>query len=373
VEPHATSRFAVSDAGWQFGALAYSSPATVNVPNREGAFVQISGRAATVHDKESPEELSPVTRWRIGGAGTGGADSDVSGSPYFGLSTAGRGVVEIGAIGFEDLANTTSIRAGTLTLHYVDEVAAETPEITVLQDVAGDGSAMAVSGGSFEAGNLAVVGPEVVRVVAVQPDGVLTVERGTFGSGASTLTAGSRVFQLCSRTVIMPFVQGFFGTPASGGYSYPIQLPNVRVVAAEMFMTNSVGNSETGTFGFTANPEHGLRTLSGGQLTLQVSGFLAIQTSAVPPLRVGATHSVRDILAMLGRPSSAGPVLVRITKNGEQYCDLTIAAGQRFSNIVSGTTVSPLRENDELGLDIISISQSGDSTPGSDLTVTVRL
>ena len=38
------------------------------VPNRENAVVHISGRAANVHDRECSYELSPLTRWTIGGA-----------------------------------------------------------------------------------------------------------------------------------------------------------------------------------------------------------------------------------------------------------------------------------------------------------------
>ena len=37
----------------------------------------------------------------------------------------------------------------------------------------------------------------------------------------------------------MAFAQDFFGSPASGSYAYPITIPDVRIAAAELFMTNS--------------------------------------------------------------------------------------------------------------------------------------
>ncbi len=83
VVPDASSFFVVAEAGWQFGALAKSSPVQFAVPNRGGETVQVCGRAANVNDLECSSELSTVTRWQIGGSGT--SDADVPPLPYFGL------------------------------------------------------------------------------------------------------------------------------------------------------------------------------------------------------------------------------------------------------------------------------------------------
>ena len=61
-------------------------------------------------------------------------------------------------------------------------------------------------------------------------------------------------------------------------------LPDVRVGAAEFFVTNVRGNGPVATAAFGATTDQGLRTLSGGQLSIQVDGYLAIQTDAAPPL-----------------------------------------------------------------------------------------
>ena len=84
----------------------------------------------------------------------------------------------------------------------------------------------------------------------------------------------------------MPFVNGFFGSPASGSYSNSIFLPDVRVGAAELFVTNSIREGPVAGGASGATTDEGLRTLAGGQMSIQVEGYLAIQTDAAPPLIV---------------------------------------------------------------------------------------
>ena len=106
---------------------------------------------------------------------------------------------------------------------------------------------------------------------------------------------------------ILPFAQDFFGSPASGSYAFPITIPDVRIAAAELFMTNSRGNSSVAAESFTDTTDLGLRTLSGGQLTIQVEGPLAIQTNAAPPLLVETSCSVRDVYAVVQDAPSERP------------------------------------------------------------------
>src|SRR4029077_6682612 len=89
LEPEASSDFVVAENGWRFGALARSSPVKFSIPNRSGEVVHLCGRAANVNDEECSAELSTVTRWKIGGAGT--SDSDSPPEPYFGLGLGQRG------------------------------------------------------------------------------------------------------------------------------------------------------------------------------------------------------------------------------------------------------------------------------------------
>jgi len=64
-----------------------------------------------VRDEENAFELSPLTRWRISGASGASLDADIPGQATFGLSPTGRGIVEVSAVGFSNLANTRTISA----------------------------------------------------------------------------------------------------------------------------------------------------------------------------------------------------------------------------------------------------------------------
>ena len=59
--------------------------------------------------------------WSIGG-GAGGGDADIPPAPGFGFAPMGEGSVELVGVGFEDLTNTRSVTAGTLTVLYWDEL-----------------------------------------------------------------------------------------------------------------------------------------------------------------------------------------------------------------------------------------------------------
>ena len=171
----------------------------------------------------------------------------------------------------------------------------------------------------------------------------------------------------------MPFVKDFFGSQASGSYSNPLSLADARIAAAEMYVTNSRGNSPTALTSYTSTVQAGIRTLSGGQLSLQIEGYLAIQADAVPAVTVDSSHSVRDIFAKVGSAPTLADVVLRLKVDSVAYCNLTIAMGQTTSNIVDGFGLKPLAGGAQLGLDVVSVGQTNDSTPGSDLTVTVRL
>ena len=96
---------------------------------------------------------------------------------------------------------------------------------------------------------------------------------------------------------MLPFLRGIFGTPASGSYSQVLTVPDIRIAAAELYVTNVKGNSQVGAASFSGLVDGGIRTLSGGQLSMQVDGPLAIQSNAVPQLSVEAAHSLRDVFA----------------------------------------------------------------------------
>ncbi|HTX39692.1 MAG TPA: phage tail protein [Bryobacteraceae bacterium] len=369
VPPDATSFFVVAEAGWHFGALAASSPADFEVPNQAGEVVEVTGRAANANNIECPAAISLVTRWQIGGGGSG--DSAAPAQPTFamGASPLG-GAAQLSAVSFSDLSNTHSISSGTLTLHYWNELAGQ-PSVTLAAAVAATDQTLTLSAaGAATAGAFLQLDGEVMQVTAVGSNGLsYTVTRGMHGSAAAAHAAQAPIYTLTSATLIAPFPPQFFGTPYSGSWLFPIALPDVRVASAELYVTNDWGNSPTASICLTNNDDNGLRTLSGGQYTIQVGGCLAVDQSAAPPLVVEASHSVRDVFAVLGTAADAA-VEVQLNVNGGTYCTTTIPAGQLVSTVVSGFTLPPLAAQSQITLSVVSVGQT---YPGADLTVLIRL
>ncbi len=378
VTPDSTSYFVIANSTWNFGGSSATSPVQIEVPNQTGLTVEISGRSANALDQESAEELNPLTRWQIGGASGGGVDADVPATPVYGLNLAGQGSIELVGISFTDLTNTHTISAGTLTLFYWNEL--DSPSAFTLLSGIGttDGSITLSSAGLATAGTRIQIESEILLVTAVSSGGlVYSVTRGAEGSAAAAHGATAVIYHLTANVNIMPFVDDFFGSPASGNYGYTVFLPDVRVAAAEFFVTNVRGNSPAAALPFGATVDEGLRTLSGGQLSIQVEGYLAVETGAAPLLVVEKTLAVRDIFAVVNQapydPVDLAPVELQLRQGSTVYCSLSIAAGATISNLVSGFGIAPLPSAAQLSLDILSVPTATGSLPGRDLTVVIRL
>jgi len=227
---------------------------------------------------------------------------------------------------------------------------------------------------SVQPGDVIQIESEVVVVLqAVNNATSCQVTRGAYGSTAVAHATQKAVYLLEKKTFVMPFARDFFGSPASGSYAYPVAIPDVRIATAELFLTNSRGNSNVARRSYAATADLGLRTLSGGQLSIQVEGALAIQVDAAPPLLVESAHSVRDVFAVVKGAPTGSPIELRVTQNGQPYCSLTIPIGATISNIADGFSLGPLATKARIGLDITAVSQTADTNPGRDLTVTIRL
>jgi hypothetical protein len=115
--------------------------------------------------------------------------------------------------------------------------------------------------------------------------------------------------------------------------------------------------------------DSGLRTLSGGQYSIQVEGFLAVDQSVAPALVVDAARSVRDVFGILGAAADAA-VQLQLNVNGTAYCQLTFSAGATLSSAVDGKILPPLASGAQVTLSVLSVGQV---YPGADLTVLIRL
>jgi hypothetical protein len=462
VIPDASSFFVVAETGWQFGALATSSPVQFAVPNRGGETVQVCGRAANVNDLECAAELSTVTRWQIGGSG--GSDADVPPEPYFGLGAGqGGGAVELSGVSFTDLTNTSTVSSATLTMHYWNELSG-LPTLGLAADATATATQMDLTSASAAAaGDYCQVGAEVMLLTAVQLSGTryqvtrgahgstaaphaasasavtfgfynsygtgyahtITIGAATYthsqlagdgsgdiatalaalitaaadvnatatasanhvtltpraavqsavtclasdGNAAGTIQAAARVYALKVKTAIAAFPANFFGSPYSGSWSQTVMLPDVRVASAELFVTNARGNSPVRSICLTSAVDRGLRTLSGGQYSIQVDGYLAVEASVAPALVVEAAHSVRDVFAVLGSVADA-VVSLRVDVDGAPFCTLSIPAGMSTSAAVDGKATGPLAAGAKVTLAVLAVGQT---YPGANLTVLIRL
>ncbi|MGH9662675.1 MAG: phage tail protein, partial [Bryobacteraceae bacterium] len=372
IEPDAASFFVVAESAWHFGASGENSPVQFEIPNRTGAIVHITGRAANVNDKESPEELALVTRWTIGGAGALGLDAAPPPKPNYGISVSPfGGVVLISAIAFPTLVNTRGVTAATITLHYFNELDGQPAQSLSTAIGTTDTTVSLAPAGSAAVGSFLQIDDEVLRVDAVLGGGTqYTVTRAMHGSTAASHSSGAVIYPLARKVVIGAFPRDFFGSPASGSWHFPVSLPDVRIASTEMHVTNALGNSPVEAFSVTQSIDHGMRTLSGGEFVMTVEGFLAIENGASPDLVVESAHSVRDVFAVVRQAPAGAPVDIRLKHNGVTYTTLSIAAGAIVSNSVNGFFLPPLAAGARISLDVTSV---GSTVPGSDLTVIIRL
>ena len=376
-EPDATSSFVITENSWRFGALGNSSPIAIDIPERIGAGVEVSARAANAADTEAEYDLSPLTRWVLGQSGGLASDSNVPPAAAFGLSVSlsRGGIVSLGAIGFTNLVNTTSIIAGTYTFHYYDEVQGSAP-VALAAALAPTDTTVAF-GTTFSTGSRLQIEQEIVQITGTNDDGSSTVLRGADSTAPAGHVIGALSYPLTDKVVIVPFVKNFFGSSASGDWEYNIEMPDVRIASAELFMTNALGAGAVSVVSYTGTIDSGLRTMAGGQFSFQISGYLAVQTGAAPAIIVDANRSVRDMYGIIGSPAYGADIVVQLNCNSTLYATLTftqgatsLLPGATTSGIVNGFGLPALSAGDQLTLDVTGV---GTVNPGSDLTIIMRL
>lgn len=367
VEPDATSFFTVAESGWHFAAVSQSSPVSFSIPNYAGETVQLTGRSANAADVESASQLAIVTRWQIGGSADG--DSDVPPQPQFGIGQIkGGGGAELSGVSFTDLINTKTISSATLFLHYWDETQGATTLSLAADCAAADATINLNNAASIQPQQYLQIEAEVLQVSAVSGN-VCTVTRGLHGSTAAAHTGSPAVYPLTTDPVIAPFPDQFFGSGYSGNWTYPVLLPDVRIASAELFVTNQIGNSPTAAICLTHSAGSGLRTLAGGQYSIQVAGYLSVDSNVAPALVTDTLHSVRDVYAVLGASADVD-VKLQVSVNGTAYALLTVPAGTYVSNTVDGWTLPPISAGAKITLAVQTV---GTTYPGADLTVLIRL
>ena len=277
-------------------------------------------------------------------------------------------MLDLGAPAFSTLVNTRSIVAGTYRFHFYDEVNGPAA-IAMTAPIAAADTDIAF-GATLTSGLLVQIEQEIVQINGTNPDGSSRVTRGVHGTSAADHSLPFFAYKLVESVVIVPFIKGFFGSPAGGDWKYSVALPNVRLASTELYMTNALGDGAITANPYTGTIDSGLRTLAGGQYSFQISGYLAIQTNAAPAVIVDADRSVRDIYGIVGTPPTGAAIVLQINRNGASYAAVQVPEGAGISNVVSGFGLPALRAGDILSLNITGV---GTTVPGSDMTLVMRL
>lgn len=374
VAPGVDSQFVVAQSSWHFAAVTSTSPAKFEIPYQTGTIIQILGRSANVHNQEAAADLCPLTRWPLGG---GQKDLGIAQPPNFVLSAPGAGLLQLSQVGFQDLADTSSVTSGTLQLFAWNELQNATA-FTLGSALDSSGTTLQLVGSAqFGIGDVIQIGSELLTIVGLgDTGGKYFVQRQSLASIATAHSVGDAVFLLERKTIVVPFAPGFFENRASQNFVHPFTLPDYRVVAAELYVTNAFGNSQATQHCYLSSTQAGLRTLSGGQFSFQLSGFLATQQNVAPKLEVEAAHAVRDIRASLIQPANGYTVALDLLQDGNLYCSLELASGTSSSVVLDGLTFPPLQEGSSLTANVSLMPVpgfTGSFYPGRDLTVTVRL
>src|SRR5262249_30314153 len=121
---------------------------------------------------------------------------------------------------------------------------------------------------------------------------------------------------------------------------------------------------------YAGTADQGLRTLSGGQLTFQINGYLAIQTGAAPDLLIDSDISIRDIYGILRTPPSGSGTTLQLNCNGSAWATVQFDADNGTSQVAQAFVLPILHAGDPLSRDTAGV---GTTTPGSDLTLIIRL
>jgi hypothetical protein len=334
--------------------------------------VEITGRAANVNNQESNPDLAPLTRWTLGG---GASDAGLPSVPYCTLTAPGGGELQVSAVGFSDLTNVETVASATIQLFYWNELL--TPSSYSLAQAVGttDGTVTLIVAATPNVGQIIQIDEELMSVVSVT-GAAYQVVRGVLGSAIVAHVAGALVLHLTNSAMVLPFSQGFFENRASSNYIHSISLPDVRISAAEIYATNSFGNGQSNQICYTPTQQELYRTLSGGQYSMQVNGYLATLQNAAPPLLVQATHAVRDIRLTLGQAATGYILQADLLQNGSEYCQVILNPNDGAgADVVDGFNLPPLTEGSLLTMNLTLVPISGYAgvlNPGQDLTLTIR-
>ena len=99
-------------------------------------------------------------------------------------------------------------------------------------------------------------------------------------------------------------------------------MPDVRVASAELFVTNRAGNSPVQSICLTSTLDSGLRTLSGGQYSIQVDGYLAVDDRRGARIGGGGSTFGARCFCGAGKRGGCRSAAAGKTWMAREYCTL---------------------------------------------------
>lgn len=375
VVPDATSKFAIVETTWALASESDTDIITVKLPLFTASTFEISLRSVGKDNLELDPLESPSLLWQVGVGSASGSDSGVPATPAFGFALIEEGTVSIGGIGFSVLENLSSVYVGQLGILFWDELTAPTP-VSLGTALSSSATNVALNGlsVSLPQGTFFQIEEEIFETTGDPVSGnIYPVIRARYQTAAVAHEAAKPAFVLTRRDMTIPFVPGYFSSTAAVGFRYNFRLPNVRISAADLTLYNRVGASARAEESYTGVTSFGVRTLSGGQITMNVQGYLAIEASAGNSYVVDRTTVVRDVSAYVQEAPAGDDVEILVRVNGNPYCDLVIPAGSNVAANVSKFNTQALPQGAKLSFDILNVPSASLGTPGRELTVLLQI
>ena len=383
VTPDSTSVFVVEHNAWETqsdtsklsnnGSMGVMS-STIDVSSWRGACVLVQAVTLAADGTESTDSNAPVREAYLLGAGAG-SDSDVPPAPGFTLTTDSEGNFILQEVGFTSATNISTVESGTFTTFTWNMAKASTgADAALAAAMTLSGTALTVvSALSTYAGQVLAIDEELVGVLSFSGTAI-TVARGVLGSAAATHASGAGVFALDETINTLSFPPLLFTEAYAANWQQALPYPNRLLLAAELFVTNQIGNSPatqicyTGLspFGVAGIPTAGyMAGVQGLADTFAIAGTLAIGSNLATPYQRDIVTQPRHIVAYVTQPPTGSGITIHINVNGALYYSLTIPAA---NNDAIGTPPFAALPLGPITIDIIAV---GSSFPGADLGVTI--
>ncbi len=373
--PDATSQFAIVQTEWTSAQESEASEVVVLLPLLSTETFEINLRSVGVNDEELAAAESPLIAWQIGVGGSGGLDSGVPPAAAFALRLLEGGTVSIGGFSFTEFTNLNTAYAAKLGIWFWDELNAPT-SLSLTTAATAQDTSLTISGlvQPLVEDDRVQVGEEIFRIASrVGNTNTYIVERGSSLSPVSSHTAGTTLFKLDRRDEVITLLPGLLSATAGARFRYNTVLPNVRIAAADLSIYNRIGQGAVREECYTQLIDGGLRTLSGGQISFSIAGYLMIEASATSPYVAERDLVVGDVYASVVEPPVGAPVQIVLRVDGSEYCSLSIAAGSFTSAPVSRFNVAPIPAGAAITVDILNVPPASLGTPGRDLAVFLQV